>query len=115
MGEVMKPPEDALDRASELIRRAGDAMHGSRSFGPVVEAEGCTVIPVAYVIGGGGGGGKESPTPESGGGFGFVSWPVGAYVIKNGDVRWRPTIDAGALALLGIGLLRTMMRRRRRR
>jgi hypothetical protein len=116
MGEVAKPSESGgLDRAGELIRRAGEAMHGSRSFGPIVEAEGCTVIPVAYVLGGGGGGGKEVPVPESGGGFGFVSWPVGAYVIKNGDVQWRPAIDAGAIALLGFSLLRRLLRPRKRR
>lgn len=117
------------------MARIGDSIQGGRSFGPVVERDGCTVIPVAYVFGGGGGGGggpagggwpgrplpavdeppSEKPppprTPGEGGGFGVVSWPIGAYVIKNGEVRFRPVFDVGGLSLLAVGIIRLLINR----
>ena len=38
-----------------------------------------------------------------GAGFGVMARPVGAFVIKDGDVRWKPAIDL--LPLAGIALL----------
>ena len=108
--------------ASEILGRIGDSMHAGRSYGPPIEHDGCLVIPVAYVFGGGGGGGAadiadraELAGGGSGGGFGYVSWPVGVYVIRNGDVSWRPVIDIGGLALVGGRVLRTMASLRRHR
>jgi uncharacterized spore protein YtfJ len=81
-------------------------------FGKPVKSGGVTVVPVASVLGGGGGGfyqreGGSSPSspagpdPESneGLGFGFLARPVGAYVIRDGKVRWRPAVDVTRLAL----------------
>jgi uncharacterized spore protein YtfJ len=41
---------------------------------------------------------------DSGGGVGYGvrARPVGAFVIKDGDVRWEPAIDATRLALRGM-------------
>jgi hypothetical protein len=49
----------------------------------------------------GGGGGR-------GGGFGLGGRPVGAFVLENGNVRWKPAFDATRIAqqaLIGVGLL----------
>jgi hypothetical protein len=42
---------------------------------------------------GGGGGADEHGQHGEGGGFGLVARPVGAYVIKDGEVSWRPAFD----------------------
>jgi hypothetical protein len=46
----------------------------------------------------GGGGGHDDRRQEGeGGGFGVAARPAGAYVIKDGTVRWRPAVDANRL------------------
>lgn len=104
-----------------LLAKATDSLVAGRSYGPVIERDGCTVIPAAYVIGGGGGGGGEGP-PEgeragsgSGGGWFGVSWPVGAWVVKGDDVRWVSAIDGTRLAVGVLGLAAAMLKLRGRR
>ena len=63
-----------------------------------------TVIPAAAVRGGGGGGGgPEGPRGGKGGGFGVKAKPAGAFVIRQGKVRWQPAVElseiSGELAL----------------
>jgi uncharacterized spore protein YtfJ len=97
-----------------LLAKATDSLTASRSYGPVIERDGCTVIPAAFVIGGGGGGGGEGPAgPDgestgsgNGGGHLGISWPYGAYVIRGDQVRWVPAIDATRVALAAIALLK---------
>ena len=65
--------------------------------------DGCTVIPVAKVMGGaGGGGGEGNKEGESGTGFGtgfgLQAQPVGVYQVRNGEVVWKPAIDVTRLA-----------------
>jgi uncharacterized spore protein YtfJ len=99
-----------------LLAKANAGIHAGRSFGPVIEAEGCTVIPVAFTAGGGGGG--DAPTEggtSSGGGFGGASWPLGVYVIKDGQARWVPALDATRVALGALALVRAVVRARARR
>jgi uncharacterized spore protein YtfJ len=75
----------------ELINRARDAISVSKVYGEPYEEDGVTVIPAAAVRGGGGGGGD---TEGNGGtGFGLMASPVGAYVIKEGEVSWEPAVD----------------------
>ena len=117
-----------------LLGRIGDSISGHKSFGPAFEKDGVLVIPVAYVFGGGGGGESDEAVhpnkqdkpdkPEtnqkkgSGGGYGLVTWPVGAYVVQDGQVRWVPVIDpammmtSGALAIAVV--LKSLRRKRRR-
>lgn len=111
----------AMTAVEELMDKMASSIGGGRSFGPAFEHGGCTVIPVAYVFGGGGGGSGTSPEQQHapprtgiGGGFGFVSWPIGAYVIKNGEVTWRPLFDVGGLALLAVGVVRLLIQVRQR-
>src|SRR5689334_17715 len=80
---------------TEVLEKARDAITVGRVFGEPYEKDGLTVIPAARVSGGGGGGsGKDEKGGDgSGGGFGISGRPAGAYVVRNGDVTWRPAVD----------------------
>jgi uncharacterized spore protein YtfJ len=71
-----------------ILSGAREAMTVKKVFGDPVEQDGVTVIPVAKVAGGGGGG--EDTEGNGGGGFGLAAMPAGAYVIKDGEVTWKP-------------------------
>jgi hypothetical protein len=43
-------------------------------------------------VGGGAGGGGDDMN-NGGAGFGVQARPVGAYVIQNGEVSWKPAVD----------------------
>jgi uncharacterized spore protein YtfJ len=95
---------DAKSDVMETIERAKDAMTVRRVFGDPVEKDGVTVVPAARVQGGAGGGGGEGPGGEgsgSGSGFGVNARPLGAFVIKGGDVQWRPAVDVNKVILGG--------------
>src|SRR4030081_2926248 len=78
----------------EILAKAQDTVTGQR-------ADGLMLLPAASVSGGGGGGG--GPADSGGGvGYGVRARPVGAFVIKDGDVRWEPGMDAARLALRGM-------------
>jgi len=86
-------------------------MSAKRVYAKPVVADGATVIPAAHVMGGAGGNG-ESPDGSGqgeGAGFGVLARPVGAFVIKDGNVRWKPAVDL--LPLLGIALLLLLVAR----
>jgi uncharacterized spore protein YtfJ len=87
----------------ELLAQSKGAMTVKRVFGDPYERDGITVIPAASVrgTGGGGGGGDVEGNGGSGGGFAMAARPVGAFVIRDGDVTWRPAYDATRVALLG--------------
>jgi uncharacterized spore protein YtfJ len=108
----------------EILSGARDAMTVRRVFGEPYERDGVTVIPVASVVGGGGGGGgKDAEGAEgTGGGYGIRARPVGAYVIRDGAVRFEPSLDMTRIILGGqiIGLvallvIRGIVKRRQRR
>lgn len=87
----------------ENIRGTHDALSVGRVFGDAYEVDGVTLIPVAVVAGGagGGGGGGESDGDSGSGfgtGFGIGAKPVGVYEVRDGQVTWRPAIDATRLA-----------------
>jgi hypothetical protein len=52
-------------------------------------------------VAGGGGGGADSEN-NGGGGFGVTAKPAGAWIIRNGEVKWEPAIDATRIATLGM-------------
>jgi uncharacterized spore protein YtfJ len=91
--------EEAAVKLDELVTRAGDAITARRVFGEPYEKDGVTIIPAATVAGGGGGGGghDEAGQEGEGGGFGIAARPAGAYVVKDGKVRWRPAVDVNRL------------------
>jgi uncharacterized spore protein YtfJ len=83
----------------EMIRGTQDAMTVKRIYGEPIERDGLTIIPAAKVTGGGGGGGDAEN--NAGGGFGVRARPAGAYVIKDGKVRWEPALDLNRIILGG--------------
>jgi uncharacterized spore protein YtfJ len=81
----------------EILRGAREAISVGRVFGEPHEEDGVTVIPAATVRGGGGGGGDDEN--NGGGGFGVMARPAGAYVIRGGDVQWKPAVDPNRIVL----------------
>jgi uncharacterized spore protein YtfJ len=92
---------------NELLHGVRDAISVRRVFGDPIERDGVVVVPVARVGGGGGGGGDNDD--NGGGGFGLVGRPAGVYVIKDGNVSWRPAVDpvrVAAVVVFALALLR---------
>jgi uncharacterized spore protein YtfJ len=98
-----------MPNVDEMLEGARDAMSVRRVFGEAYEENGVTVIPVASVRGGGGGGGDSDN--NGGGGFGLQARPVGAYVISNGDVRWRPAAPVEAAVDEAVKLVESLVNR----
>jgi uncharacterized spore protein YtfJ len=102
----------------EILAEARESLTVRRVFGEPIEKEGLTIVPVAQVMGGFGAGGpaetgalkteggtaalaegaKPAPPVGIGGGFGVVARPAGVYVIREGRVRWMPSVDVTRLA-----------------
>ena len=86
----------------ELLERAREGMEGRRVYGEPYEGDGITVIPAASVRGGAGGGAGSADEGEGGGGgFGLVAKPAGAWIIKDGEVSWKPAVDPNRIVLGG--------------
>jgi uncharacterized spore protein YtfJ len=92
-----------MPNVDEILGGARDAMSVKRVFGDPIESDGVTLVPVAKVGGGGGGGGDDGN--NGGAGFGLTARPAGAYVIKDGEVTWKPAIDPGRILLAGLAVL----------
>ncbi len=98
--------------AQDVVDRLRDAYTVERVFGHPLHEDGVTVIPVARVRGGGGAGNGEGPEGKGrggGSGFGLNAVGAGAFVVRNGEVRWQPAVDVnrivlGAQLLLGAAL-----------
>ncbi len=92
--------------ASTILDSIGgtrDALSVHRVFGDPHEIDGVTIIPVARISGGAGGGsGEGAGKDETGSGFGtgfaVQAQPVGVYMVRNGEVDWKPIIDITRLA-----------------
>jgi hypothetical protein len=84
---------DVMD-LQKIIGQTLDVFSAKRVFSEPYERDGVTILPAASVIGGGGGGGDAEAT---GTGYGVLARPIGAYVIRDGEVEWRPAIDRTAL------------------
>ncbi len=104
-----------------LLSQLSERLTAQRVFGEAQEQDGVTVIPAARVLAGGGfGRDANAAAADINGGLGIVAYPVGAWVIKDGEVSWRPAWDVnrvviGAQALIvGVALARRLQRRRRR-
>ena len=88
----------------DVIAQARDTLTVKRVFGEPYEKDGVTVIPAARVQGGAGGGSGEDPDSQgrsSGSGFGVTARPVGAFIIRDGDLNWRPAVDVNRIILGG--------------
>lgn len=89
----------------EILEQARDTLTVRRVFGEPIEREGVVVVPVARIAGGGGAGSGEGhpDTARSGGGrgggWGVNARPAGVYVIRQGEVHWRPAVDPNRVIL----------------
>jgi uncharacterized spore protein YtfJ len=91
-------------QVQELIAQAQDTLTVKRVFGEPYEKNGVTIIPAARVQGGAGGGQGEDPKSQgkgSGSGFGMTARPVGAFVLRQGELSWRPAVDVTRIVLGG--------------
>ncbi len=86
----------------EILSRARDSITVKRVFAEPIEKDGLTLVPAAVVAGGGGGGTgtDEKGQLGEGGGFGLAGRPAGAYVIKDGQVSWRPAVDVNRIVVI---------------
>ena len=93
-----------------LLQGHRDAVNARRIYGEVVVSNGVTVVPAASVFGGTGGGGDAEG--DGGAGFGLIGRPVGAYVIRGGEVTWKPAVDVNRLAIFAflLGLVFALRR-----
>lgn len=80
-----------LDALSDVFHPATVA----QVVGAPVTEGGLTIIPVSKVVAlGGGGGGVDELGHEGGGGGGWhVSRPLGAFVVRDGDLNWEGVRD----------------------
>jgi uncharacterized spore protein YtfJ len=88
----------------DVIAQARDTLTVKRVFGEPYEKDGVTIIPAARIQGGAGGGSGEDPDGQgkgSGSGFGLTARPVGAFIIRDGELSWRPAVDVNRIVLGG--------------
>jgi uncharacterized spore protein YtfJ len=89
-------------QVQDVIAQARDALTVKRVFGEPYERDGVTVIPAAVVRGGAGGGdGTQADSSGSGSGFGLSARPVGAFVVRGGELSWHPAVDVTRIVLGG--------------
>jgi len=86
--------------AKDIFGRISEVLSAERVYGEPCTVGDTTVIPAAVVRGGGGGGGGgEAEQSGEGGGFGVIARPVGAFVIDESGVRWKPIVDLSRIIL----------------
>lgn len=105
-------PTTAVERILGAAADARQAMRAQTAFAEPVVQNGLTIVPAARTRGGFGGGGGEGEAGQgsgSGMGYGMSARPIGAFVISDEEVTWKPAIDlnlafilAGAVAALVI-------------
>ena len=90
----------------EMISKMQDAATVRRVYGEPYEKDGVTIIPTARISARSGSGAARGGE-HSGGGFRVDAEPVGAYVIKDGDVEWQPVFDLSGVIRRGqlVGLV----------
>lgn len=102
-----------MDQVKAVFDGVRDSFTVSRVFGEPISKDGVMIVPATRIAGGGGGGGgsdgrHDRSTVDSGPdvagglgmGFGGVSKPAGAFVFKDGDVRWVPIVNRDLVAVL---------------
>lgn len=103
-------------KLDEVMNLAKDSITVKRIYAEPYEKDGVTVIPAA-VVGGGGGGGighDEKGQENEGGGFGLSGRPAGAFVVKNGNVEWRPAVDPNRIiGIVGLAVVAYLLSRPR--
>jgi hypothetical protein len=86
-------------QAPEALPQLLDTLTVKRVYSEPYREDGVTIITAAAVQGGGGG--LRYSATEGRGGMGVRARPVGAYVITNGRVVWKPAFDLSRIILRG--------------
>lgn len=88
-------------KLDEVIKTAKESLEARMVYAEPYDKDGVTVIAAASISTGGGGGDSREEHGRSGegGGFGLSAKPVGAYVIKDGDLHWEPAVDINRLMM----------------
>jgi uncharacterized spore protein YtfJ len=94
-------------KLTEFMTTARDSLSVQRVFAEPLERDGVTVIAAANVRGVAPG---PTATPAAGeqgegGGFGVMARPAGAFVVKDGQVAWRPAVDVNRLVAAGAAVV----------
>jgi uncharacterized spore protein YtfJ len=103
-------------KVTEILNTARETITVKRVYAEPYEKDGVTIIPAAAVNGGAGGGAGhgEKGDDSEGGGFGMSGRPAGAYVIRDGQVSWRPAVDPNrVVATVGLVLIAYLLTRPR--
>jgi hypothetical protein len=85
-------------KADEFLPHLSKSLTARRVYSDAIERDGVVVIPAAQIRGGGGTGANQR---EDSGGMGLGARPVGAYVISNGRVKWKPAVDLTRIVFRG--------------
>ena len=88
----------------EMLKGARDAMAVKRVYGDPIERDGVHGHP-GWQRCAAAAGAAATSVSNGGGGFGLQARPVGAYVIRDGEVEWEPAVDVSRIALAGLGAL----------
>jgi uncharacterized spore protein YtfJ len=109
-----------MDQVKDVFDGVRESFTVSRVFGEPISKDGVMIVPATRIAGGGGGGGGSDGSHDrsavdsgpdvagAGGlgmGFGGVSKPAGAFVFKDGDVRWVPIVNRDLVAILRAAIL----------
>jgi hypothetical protein len=86
-------------QTSDVLPQFAESFAARRVYSEPYRDGDVTVITAA-AISGGGGLGKRAER-EDGGGLGLAARPVGAYVVRNGTVEWKPAFDLSRIVLRG--------------
>ena len=120
-----------------LLTKVSDNLSVRRAFGTAYEKDDILIIPVAVVAGGGAAGTghprhrdpavgadnrpernpaghdaapQDTERADAGGGFGGLVLPMGAYIVKGGQVRWVSAVDITIAMLASLSLVRMLSR-----
>ena len=99
---------------NDILAKAGDRFAVDRAFGTPVEKDGTVLIPVAVAIGGGGGGQGSSKKAQEGegGGFGGLVYPLGVYTVREGHVRFVPSVNVTRIITAVLLMMRVVSKSR---
>jgi uncharacterized spore protein YtfJ len=121
--------------ALDVLAKVYGGMGVQTAIGEPLRYDGLTIIPVVRMAGGGGGGGGGTGPAGSaepgdgtaapggeGTGFGLRTTPIGVFVVRDGNVSWRPAVDvnkvilgAQIVAVVALLTIRSIARTLRRR
>lgn len=88
---------------SDVFARFTSTFAAKQVYSEPYKVDGISVITAA-VVGGGAGMRKGGNEQEGRGGMGGSARPVGAFVIQNGEVTWKPVLDLQRVLTVGLAL-----------